>query len=77
MEINNKIVSVSHEATVSKLDKSKLFYLMSKGFDWSQITFLTKENYYFLTQIIYVVLIVLFADKLWKLSKSDIKNIFK
>lgn len=54
-----------------------LTYLINKDFDWSQITFLTKENYYFLTQIIYVVLIVLFADKLWKLSKSDIKNLFK
>jgi len=31
MEINNKNVSISHEATVSKLDKSQVFYLMSKG----------------------------------------------
>jgi Fe-S cluster assembly protein SufB len=31
MEINNKNVSISHEATVSKLDKSQIFYLMSKG----------------------------------------------
>jgi len=32
MKINNKKVSVEHEATVSKVSEDQLYYLMSRGF---------------------------------------------
>lgn len=35
------------------------------------------SEFHFAMQLIYVVLIVLLADKLWKLSKFDWKEIFK
>lgn len=56
---------------------SILTYLMSQNLDQGEVSFLTKENYSFITQLLYVCLIVLFADKLWKISKYDFKNLFK
>jgi Fe-S cluster assembly protein SufB len=36
MEINEKEVKIEHEATVSKIEDEKLFYLMSRGISEEQ-----------------------------------------
>jgi hypothetical protein len=54
-----------------------LTYLMSEKMDLNKQSFLTKDSLSLLSQLVYVVLIVLFTDKLWKLSKFDFKKFFK
>lgn len=54
-----------------------LNYLMSQNLSWLSFSDLNQQRFSFAMQLVYVFLIVLFADKLWKLSKIDFKKLFK
>ncbi|MCA5003750.1 hypothetical protein [Sphingobacterium bovistauri] len=54
-----------------------LNYLMSQNLNELVPSGASQDKIVSVIQLLYVVLIVLFADKLWKLSKMDLKKLFR
>jgi len=54
-----------------------LNYLMSKNLNESVLSLDLQDKITSAMQLVYVVMIVLFAVKLWDLSKMNFRNIFK
>jgi low temperature requirement protein LtrA len=54
-----------------------LTYLMSNDLGALIQSEDTQDKFVSAVQLLYVLLIVLFADKLWKLSRTDFKKLFK
>lgn len=74
-----------YELNKAKAEKSRFFavlcfligtvfgtilnFIISRNLEWISSSVAVQDGFYLISQIVYVILIVLFSDKLWKLVK--------